>query len=78
MVAFDELQKMTAKELNEEFGKAKLNILKLRLGLASRQEKETDKLKRLRKYIARIRTLQHMLPQDQIPENPMRAHGAGA
>lgn len=62
MVAFDELQKMTAKELNEEFGKAKLNILKLRLGLASRQEKETDKLKSLRKYIARIRTLQHMIP----------------
>lgn len=70
MLTAEELKKMTNKELKEEFQKAKLNLLKLRLGVFSRQEKETSKLKGLRKYIARIKTLKRLLSLEQAKENP--------
>ncbi|GEM_PF-5696671 len=73
MVTLDELKKMTHKELDEEFQKSKLNLLKLRLGVSTRQQKETSKLKDLRKYIARIKTLKRMLKIEQIKENPKSA-----
>ncbi|MBI2638930.1 50S ribosomal protein L29 [Candidatus Peregrinibacteria bacterium] len=73
MVSTDELQKMTEKELEEELRKSGLDLLKLRLGVASRQTKETSKLKLLRKYIARIKTLKRMLKIEQIKENPTSA-----
>lgn len=70
MVTLDELKKMSQKELDQEFQKSKLDLLKLRLGVSTRQQKETSKLKDLRKYIARIRTLKRMLEVEQIKENP--------
>ncbi len=73
MLSLDELQKMTDKELEEELKKSGLNLLKLRLGVTSRQTKETSKLKVLRKYIARIKTLKRMLKIEQIKENPTSA-----
>lgn len=73
MISLDELQKMTEKELEEELRKSGFDLLKLRLGVSSRQTKETSKLKLLRKYIARIKTLKHMLKIEQIKENPTSA-----
>lgn len=58
---------MTPKELDEEFRKAKLELLKLRLGLASHQIKETAKVKKLRRYIARIKTLERQLAIEKLP-----------
>jgi ribosomal protein L29 len=73
MVALDELKKMTDKELEEELQRSGLDLLKLRLGVSSRQIKETSKLKALRKYMARIKTLKRMLKVEQIKENPKSA-----
>lgn len=73
MLSLDEIQKMTEKELEEELRKSGFDLLKLRLGVSSRQTKETSKLKLLRKYIARIKTLKRMLKVEQIKENPKSA-----
>lgn len=73
MLSLDEIQKMTEKELEEELRKSGFDLLKLRLGVSSRQTKETSKLKLLRKYIARIKTLKRMLKTEQIKENPKSA-----
>lgn len=70
MHPFDELRKMNEKEIEEELKKAKIDLLKLRFGVASRQLKETSKLKALRKYIARMKMLKRMLALEQIKENP--------
>lgn len=70
MHPFDELRKMNEKELEEELKKAKIDLLKLRLSVASRQSKETSQLKELRKYIARTKMLKRMLALEQIKENP--------
>lgn len=73
MVTLDELKRMAGKELNEEFVKAKISLMKLKLAVASRQNKETSKLKELRKYIARIKLYKAMLKMEQAPENAKSA-----
>lgn len=70
MITLDELKRLNLKELAEELKKAKIDLLKLRLAVASRQSKETSKLKELRKYVARMKTLKRMLEIEQIKENP--------
>ncbi len=64
---------MAEKELNEEFNKSKMELMKLRLAVASRQNKETSNLKKLRKYIARIKMYKAMLKMEQVPENAKSA-----
>ena len=73
MITKEEILKMNEKELGEELQKSKLELLKMRLGLASRQFKETSKFKILRKYIARIKTLKRMRKLDVVPENAKSA-----
>lgn len=70
MYNLDELIKMAGKELEEEMQKAKLDLLKLRLAVTSRQSKDTSKLTALRKYIARIKTIRRMRELEQVKENP--------
>ncbi|MEK7523455.1 MAG: 50S ribosomal protein L29 [Patescibacteria group bacterium] len=73
MLTPDELKKMTEKELVEEIRKGRINLLKLRLSVAGRQSKETSKLKSLRKYIARIKTMKRWLSMEQVKENAKSA-----
>lgn len=61
MIPKDELQKLNERELEEELRKSQLDIYKLRLSVITRQSKETSKLKSLRKYIARVKTMQQLL-----------------
>lgn len=70
MHPLDELTKMNQKELEEELEKSRIDLFKLRLSVSTRQTKETSKLKGLRKYIARIKTLKALLAVEQIKENP--------
>lgn len=70
MHPLDELRKMNDKELEEELVKAKTDLLKLRFAVSTRQSKETSKLKELRKYIARMKSVKRMLEIEQIKENP--------
>lgn len=61
MFTLDELKKMNAKDLDEEAHKHEIELAKLRLLLHARQSKETAKVKRLRKYLSRIKTLKPLL-----------------
>ncbi|MFA6521555.1 MAG: 50S ribosomal protein L29 [Candidatus Gracilibacteria bacterium] len=70
MFTVEEIKKLSEKDLLEEIRKSKFELLKTRLGISSRQSKETSKLKELRKYIARIKTFKRMLKIEQAPENP--------
>ncbi len=70
MITFDELKHLNEKELSEELIKSKIDLLKIRLAVAARQSKETSKIKALRKYVARIKTMQQMMAREQIKENP--------
>lgn len=71
MLTKEELIKMNARELDQEIEKTRVDLLKLRLMLASRQSKETAKLKRLRIYVARIKTIKRMLKMEAPKENPV-------
>ncbi|MBI5413720.1 50S ribosomal protein L29 [Candidatus Peregrinibacteria bacterium] len=73
MVTLDELKKLNDKELNEELQKAKIELLRLRFGVASKQNKETSGLKALRKYVARVKTMKRLLQFEQIKENSKSA-----
>lgn len=57
MHTYEELKKMPAAELKQERENCKLELMKKRLAIASRQDKNTSKLKTLRRYIARIETI---------------------
>jgi ribosomal protein L29 len=73
MVTLDELKLMKTSELNHEHEKASYELLKLRMALASRQSKETSKVKALRKYIARINTIKRFMKVERAPENKKSA-----
>lgn len=60
MLTLEELKKLSPKELSEELKKAPLEIVKSRLAIASQQSKKTSERKALRKYIARIKTIQRL------------------
>lgn len=70
MIPYDDLKKLSKKELDKELGQTVADRLKLRLAVAMRQSTETNKLKEMRKYIARIRTLKNAFKNDQLTENP--------
>jgi len=69
MLPLEDLRKLNVKELEEEVNKSKIELLKLRLSVAARQNKETSKLKDLRKYVARINTIKHFMAREKVKEN---------
>lgn len=73
MLTYAEIRKMNARELEEELKKGNIEFLKLRLSLASRQLKNTAKLKALRKYMAQLKSIKRMLVIEAIKENPKSA-----
>lgn len=73
MIELEELKHMTVKELEEEIQKSKFDLLKLRMAVASRQSKDTVKLKTLRRYIARIKTIKSVMRREKAPENAKSA-----
>lgn len=70
MVTLDELKHMKDVELEGELARAHLELYKLSISIASRQSKETSKLKALRKYIALVKTIKRALAVEKIRENP--------
>lgn len=66
----EDIKKLNDKELNEEINKAQFDLVKLRMAVSSRQSTSTAELKALRKYIARIKTIQRMRKMDQAPVKP--------
>lgn len=70
MIPFEELKRMKEAELESELKTAYIELYKLSLAVTSRQSKEIAKLKALRKYIARIKTLRRMMEMERAKENP--------
>lgn len=70
MITLEELRKLSEKELDSELVKTSQDLLKLRLGISVKQSTETDKIKRLKRYVARIRTLKNFLKKDQLNSIP--------
>lgn len=61
MQSTEELLKMPASELVSERDKSKFELVKARLAIATRQEKNTSQVKKLRHYIAQIKTVLRQL-----------------
>lgn len=73
MLTKEELKHMKEAELDSEMNRSEIDLYKLSLAVASRQSKETSKLKALRRYIARIKTLKRMLAIERPDENKKSA-----
>lgn len=69
MLPLEDLRKLSKKELDEELQKSKIELLKLRLGVAARQNKNTAELKGLRKYVARMNGVKHFHTREKVKEN---------
>lgn len=70
MITLEELKQMKKTELSSELKRAYIELYKLSLAVTSRQSKETAKLKALRKYIARVKTLKQMMKREQAKTSP--------
>lgn len=57
MLSIQEIQSMSEKELNNELASKNKELLKTMIHCRSTQEKNTSKLGKLRKEIARIKTV---------------------
>jgi ribosomal protein L29 len=58
MLTLEELKKLTLKELEEEFAKATKELFKSKFEINTGTSKASHKIRNLRKYRARIKTLQ--------------------
>lgn len=70
MIDLEELKRLSSKELDLELKKTLTDLLRLRMAIATKQSTETSKIRRLRRYIARVRTLKNALKEDTLKENP--------
>lgn len=73
MNTLEDLIRMHSKDLEEELERAGLDLVKLRLAVHSKQSKETSRLKLLRKYIARIKTIRRARELEVLNEKPRTA-----
>lgn len=58
MLTVQELKKLSAKELNEEFAKASKNSFRIKFEVNTGVSKANNEISKLRKYKAQIRTVQ--------------------
>lgn len=58
MLTLQELRQLTDKDLDEEFQKASRDLLKLKMDLESGYTKEIHNVKGLKKYIAKLKTIE--------------------
>ncbi|PJC36595.1 50S ribosomal protein L29 [Candidatus Peregrinibacteria bacterium CG_4_9_14_0_2_um_filter_53_11] len=64
MLTIEELKKLSSEELRKESEKVTLDLVKLQLTVRTRQTQDTAKLQGLRKYLARIKTMQRMMQME--------------
>lgn len=70
MYTTEELRKLADKEMRQELEKAQFELLKIKLAVQSKQEKNTAKLQNMRTYVARIKTIKREMEMEAAPENP--------
>ena len=58
MLTLQELRQLTDKDLKDEFQKASRDLLKLKMDLESGYTKEIHNVKGLKKYIAKLKTVE--------------------
>lgn len=69
MHTIQELRNLTEGELHSELKKARIDLHKVRLGVATKQEKAHHKLPAAKKYIARVLTaLKSHLAEKQLTQ----------
>lgn len=68
-----ELNKMSAQELQREAGEKRNDIAKLKMNVRLNSEKDTAKLRRERRYLARILTSLNSKPKTATVPTPKRA-----
>lgn len=61
MLKLEELKKMTAKELTEEFGKATKDWFKIKFEVSTGASKANNKIGELKRYRAQILTVQNQM-----------------
>jgi ribosomal protein L29 len=65
MLKLDELTKMTAKELTEEFDKATKDWFKIKFEISTGASKANNRIGELKKYRAQILTVRNQLTADE-------------
>jgi ribosomal protein L29 len=65
MFKLEELTKMTAKELNQEFIKATKDLFKIRFEVNTGSSKAHHQIRKLRKYRATIKTIERQLQSEE-------------
>lgn len=65
MLKIDELKKMTAQELSEEFNKITRDLFKVKFEVTTGASKANHKIGNLRKYRAQILTIKNQLSTEE-------------
>jgi len=78
MLKIKELQKLTLKELNEEFIKASKDLFKIKFEVNTGSSKANDQISKTRRYRAQIKTVQKELEVKEGKEvkSQKEVHGA--
>jgi ribosomal protein L29 len=69
MLTIQELRSSTDKELMEELQKAQNELMQIRIGIATRQEKDTSIKGRKQRYVATIKTVLKEIQLEEAVKN---------
>lgn len=65
MYSIKELRSSTKKELIQELEKARADVLKIRINVKTKHEKDRSKVKKIKYYIAQILTILKEIPLEE-------------
>lgn len=66
MYSIQELRSSTKKELLQELEKSRAEILKIRINVKTKHEKDRSKVKKIKRYIAQILTILKEIADEEI------------
>lgn len=65
MFSIQELRSSTQKELLEELKKVRHELLKIRINIKTKHDKDTSKVRKTKRYLARLLTVLKEFPQEE-------------
>jgi large subunit ribosomal protein L29 len=66
MLSVQELKTLSKKELLKELEQAKPNMVKIRIGVKTKHQKDTSAVEKTKRYIARIKTILKEMELEEI------------
>lgn len=66
MLSIQELKSSNMSELEKELDNSQSELLKIRIALKTKHEKDSSKLQKIKKYIARIQTVMFEVKKEDI------------